>query len=617
MTNKSISFRALSRIFCVGLSLVFCLGAAAQAQQTPTSPLSQTKPTIGSGLGTDSTPLSDKEDEQPASNKKLSIGNTGSAAVGNKERPISLDGLLGDGNVMTGGSSNPQMLRIVTTEEPFEPLSEKQIAYGTLPAIENEQPISLIGPMPAVEFLDALSAATGWSIAASPGLKDVELNFWLSEMTPTQAVGILRFNEVFYDFDQDSNLLFVMTKEEFLEREHGGTVRRVFELSHTNLENVEGGISALLSHKGRMIADPRTATLIVFDMEENVEYMERLVAQLDMERVSRTYPLHFANGGLLFDSIEVMLSESGKLSYDPRSNTLIVLDREQQQKEISQTLKTLDMPVETRSWTLDYADVELVAEHLLPVVPESMGTITYDEDMRKVTVTAMLPRLDEVEKRIREWDKERPQVQIEAYLVTVSSAVARNIGINWSFAGDLGEGFSTTAFGSTGLPVPATPTDPGTGTGTGTPAPTATLATGLVSNFLSADGDISALLDVLETNGQASVNAQPQISVLDGEEAVFGNTTQVPFATSSISNNNTLNANTVTSTLVDFIDVGTILRVLPRITQDRKVLMDISSEDSSFTIREVLSTTVLHRYRRRPRISRRRVCWLMIWKRSL
>jgi type II secretory pathway component GspD/PulD (secretin) len=200
-----------------------------------------------------------------------------------------------------------------------------------------------------------------------------------------------------------------------------------------------------------------------------------------------------------------------------------------------------------------------------------------------ITVSAMASRLDKVDERIKLLDRERKQVQIEAYLVTVSSEIARNIGINWSFAGDLGEGFSTTAFGSTELPTAEADGDTEGGSSA------VALASGLSSSFLSSDGDIRALLDVLVTSGDASVNAQPRISVIDGKEAVFANTTQVPFATSSIQNNNSLNQNTITSTRVDFIDVGTILRVLPRITQDGKVIMEISSEDSSFTIRDVLS----------------------------
>ncbi|HIA47420.1 MAG TPA: type II and III secretion system protein, partial [Candidatus Hydrogenedentes bacterium] len=175
----------------------------------------------------------------------------------------------------------------------------------------------------------------------------------------------------------------------------------------------------------------------------------------------------------------------------------------------------------------------------------------------------------------------------EAYLVSVGSEIARNIGLNWSVAGNLGEGFSTTSFGSTELSSATASADADSESGGSSSV--ASVATGFLSSYINQDGDISALLEILETSGEASVNAQPRISVIDGEEAVFANTTQVPFATSSIRDNNSFNQNTVTSTRVDFIDVGTILRVLPRITQDGKVIMEISSEDSSFTIRDVVS----------------------------
>ena len=73
-----------------------------------------------------------------------------------------------------------------------------------------------------------------------------------------------------------------------------------------------------------------------------------------------------------------------------------------------------------------------------------------------------------------------------------------------------------------------------------------------------------------------------------GEEATFENTTQVPFATSTTTFgnvNNTVNSNTQ----IDFIDVGTILRVTPRITSFDTISMTIDAEDSTFVEVEIFA----------------------------
>ena len=435
--------------------------------------------------------------------------------------------------------------------------------------------LTLSGPLPALEFLDALSTATKWNIVASPGVMEVELNFWLNKMSPLQAMSVLKFHNIHYRYDAKADLLFIMNKDEYLQAEHGAITRHEFTLHHADLENIESGVLSLLSHKGRMMADPRSSTLIVFDTDENIKHIKQFITELDQERISKSYTLQYANGSLLFDSIEVLLSESGQLSYDPRSNTLIVLDRPEQQTLIGNTLSTLDLPINSRSWILDYADSELVAEDLLSVIPENMGTVTFNKDLHQVTVTAISQRLEDVDSLIQAWDHERKQVQIEAYLATVSSEIARTIGINWSFVEDVGNGTLTSTFGSDEITIPIDPDADFT-------------PSGLVSNFINDDEDLSAMLNLLDAEGDATILAHPRITVQDGQEAIFENTTEVPYATTSV-NNNIYNPNTTSSTKVEFIEVGTILRVLPRITQNNKILMDIRSEDSSFIIREIIS----------------------------
>jgi general secretion pathway protein D len=489
---------------------------------------------------------------------------------------------------MIGGYTGPQRLG-VQSKGVFEPQKNVKLIYGPLPKPASADRIALIGPMQVPEFLDVLSAATGWNIASSPGVKNVNLEFWINDQTPEQAMQVLKAEEIFYEYAQDSNMIFVMTKDEFLERRHGEVVRRVFQIKHADLSALQTGITAFLSKSGRFIADPRTSTIEVHDIMDNLHYIERLINQVDQpRRESTTYALEHVNGSALFASLEVLLSESGRISYDPRSNTLIVLDRAQQQKQIAETIKALDTPVDTRTWTLNYADIFAVSDQLYTLIPDGTGIISLDQELRMITVSAMASRLDKVDERIKVLDTERKQVQIEAYLVTVGSAVVRSLGIDWGFRQRTGEGFSSTKFGAPVLFGGDNEANDGEGED-GSGSALEQLSSGLVSTFLSDNGNLTAVLDALETSGEATVNAHPRVTVLDGEEAHFQNVTQVPFATTSERNNNQFNANSVTSTRIEFIDVGTILSVLPRINDDSKVWMSISSEDSSFTIREVVS----------------------------
>ena len=122
--------------------------------------------------------------------------------------------------------------------------------------------IWLTGPMSASEFLDALAVATGWNIASSPKVREVVLEFWTNEITPAQALAILRFNEVFYEYDKEANFLFVLTKEEHMNRAFGSLVQTEFTIRYADLASVETVLTSLLSSKGRLIADPATSKII-------------------------------------------------------------------------------------------------------------------------------------------------------------------------------------------------------------------------------------------------------------------------------------------------------------------------------------------------------------------
>ena len=107
-----------------------------------------------------------------------------------------------------------------------------------------------------------------------------------------------------------------------------------------------------------------------------------------------------------------------------------------------------------------------------------------------------------------------------------------------------------------------------------------------------AGNNLAVTLEYLDQKNKATVLSSPRVAVQDGEEATFENKTEVPFvsATTFYSNNSINNIGSTNNTnQVEFIDVGTILRVLPRITTKDNILLDISAEDSTFVEVRILA----------------------------
>ena len=546
--------------------------------------------------------------------------------------------------------------------------------------------------------------ATGWNIAASTDVQRSVLQFWTKEVTPRQAVAVLRFNDIYYEYDEDTQFLFVMTVDEYLQDEYGDLEEREFSIQHVDVMNVMTAISALLSpagslianpesstiwaldtqdklvqrergsaeidalritqrcvrihvdtsmimdsvaalltEGGRMTVDPRNNTLIVTDRPERIERIAEVVSLLDHELDTRPFVLIHVDASMIVDSVEALMSEGGQMTVDPRSNTLIVTDRPERIERIAELVKLLDqeletrplvlihvdvsmivdsvaellteggrmtvdarsntlivtdrseridriaevvnlldLELETRSWTIDYADPLEIATNVSLLVPEAMGDIVVNEAIHQITVTATPYRLNEIDQRIEGWDEKRRQVQIEAYLVTASRNVLRDVGINWSY--------ETTSDGRPARAEAGTMGTAGTGDGDDTGdggLNLGALAGGQRLSFIS--DNFAAVINTLETSADATILAHPRITVQDGVEAFFENTTQVPFASSTTTFGSNLNATVNSNTRIEFINVGTVLRVTPRITSDRNILLDIAAEDSSFESVIILS----------------------------
>ncbi len=581
----------------------------------------------------------------------------------------------------------------VSGEGTFEPILEREITYGEVP--DEGEKLTLEGPMAIGEFLSSINLATNWNILVSPELQDVQLKFWISDTSPMKALEILKFYKIYYEFDAEAKCLRVMPEDDYQKRSYGKRQPKEFRVKNIDVTFAESMITALLSSTGRTVTDQRSGVIYVWDTEDNVKEMDRIIGEIDipLERAefkvkhadvpdiesvltallspngnlmtdtrtgqvfvwdspanlkqirmavqrldqpveSRTFELRQVNAEDVTDSIESLLTERGTVQIDPRTNTLIITDLPTRLERIADTIKTLDRELETRSWTIKYADLDFIADEIETLIPSEMGTIVVNEQVNQITVTGVAGRLDDIDKLIATWDIKRRQVHIESFIVEVSSDVERAFSINWSYFNSLSGqpfGIQSGKGGVSGTSGSSSGSSIGTGTSTGGGVGVLPGAVGpgngeamqigqlpyavplygalqldssgkivrpqlygingkpLIERF--AGNNLSVTLDYLDKQQKVSILSSPRVTVQDGEEAMFQNASRVPYVSASTYNagyygggggiNNPYSGMNNTNR-VEFIDVGTILSVLPRIAQDDTILMDISAEDSTY-----------------------------------
>ncbi len=180
------------------------------------------------------------------------------------------------------------------------------------------------------------------------------------------------------------------------------------------------------------------------------------------------------------------------------------------------------------------------------------------EPVSNTLLLSASPRFfDEIYDMIEELDQPVPQVLIQVLLAEVTLDSTNDLGIEWITSGDIdGTPFeSSTDFG--------VPQDLDT-------------AGGLAASITG--GDVRFLLRALQTDGRLEVLSRPQILATDNQQAEINIGQNVPQITGSQSTE--LGS---VNNLVEYRNVGVILRVTPRISPDGFVKMDVEPEISSLS----------------------------------
>ncbi len=572
----------------------------------------------------------------------------------------------------------------------FDILFSRKLDYSELPDVG--EPLTLPGPMTVGEFLEAIHLATNWNIIVSEGSKDLQMNFWIVDKKPKEALEVLKFYDLFYDFDEKTNFMRVYTKEEWLIKTFGDLKPREFKIKNADISYMEALISALLSGVGKMITDTRTGVIYVWDIEDNLNQMEKTVKELDVPLEKKVFTIKHAevsdvesvltsmlspNGSLLVDtrsgnlfvwdspaslekmeevvarldipletrsfsvnyvdvenvadSLSSMISQRGVVQIDPRTNVIIVSDLPTRLERIGEFIKTLDIRLETRTWFIKYADIDFIADQLENMVPPDMGQIVVNDMTHQITVTALPSRIAEIDELIKTWDIKRKQVLIEAFIVEMDTELERSLGINWSYYGTSGN-VPIVLHGGSGVKDIVSPSGSGEvmsigqlpslvprfgpltvdSSGNITRPQLQTLqGKPVIDQFLG--NNLAIALNYLDRQNKATILSSPRVVVQDGEEAIFENATRVPYIsgtaggyspyyyrqtnTDGTGGQNNPNYPNYPNypyygyyggyNRVEFIDVGTILSVVPRITEENSILLDISAEDSSYKDKEI------------------------------
>lgn len=383
----------------------------------------------------------------------------------------------------------------------------------------------------------------------------------------------------------------------------------------------------LVADTGYIEALTAPNAIIVTDSQANVDRIVNIARTFDLPEEQRTEIIRFAfaEAQAVAQAMSDVLGTSGsgaRISVDEGSNILLVRGSERDISEIRELARQMDVAPRTNPqvrkrthiYSLKFGDAEVVAEIVAntlqggtdivnpvaediegeaPAEPAPEVSVQASTETNSIVIRGTPSQIQEATSLINALDQRPRQVMIEAAIVEVSGEVAERLGIQLGLGENLPNGgFGATSFGNGGNSLGALLSALGVSQASG-------LASGLTLG--GASDNFGILVQALAQSTQANLLSTPSITTTDNKPATIVVGQNVPFRTGSFATD----GNTVEPfTTIERRDVGITMQVLPRVTSNGVVRLEIVQEVSSLvnanvegaadlvTNRRVIETTV-------------------------
>ncbi len=235
-------------------------------------------------------------------------------------------------------------------------------------------------PIPRVEFTDTdiravckvVSDTTGLSIFVSPEVK-ARVGVWGRDIDPMELLRrAVDASGATYVVEGDA--VNVMSWEEYQQRY--GVEKAVVELQHLDPVKLAPVVQPFLSKQGKVVAEPQSGDLVIYDTAGALTEAKRVIALLDVPSAApaiRVVQLHRASAQDLADKLKGLYptgeSAGSALSLfaSAQSNSLVLRGSDQTVAQLAELARQLDQPrsVQVRNYQIVNLDAKEVYDNLL------------------------------------------------------------------------------------------------------------------------------------------------------------------------------------------------------------------------------------------------------------
>ncbi|RMF41132.1 MAG: hypothetical protein D6753_10285 [Planctomycetota bacterium] len=337
---------------------------------------------------------------------------------------------------------------------------------------------------------------------------------------------------------------------------------KIVRLTWSDAEQLVGIIESLLSPEGRVHVIPTSNSLLI------MEYRDRLpaiLAQIDeLEEAAREYEIaRQAEAQAAQEAAQAEQSAASGATMGATSNPATSSGTASGSVASG---PTIPQPPQTyvRVFTPQYVTASVLVTSLEPLL-SSNGSLTAVDGEDKIVALDTQENLERIAHAITELDRPRAQVRIWARIYDCSIEDLKAVGVNFN------SGVNGSAMTADGDPNHSIVLDTVTST---LAAPTNGVMT---LNTINRLGTVRAIFQALESTDDSRLLADPNIVVMNHEQATVNIVTEVPYQQLTQG----LNGGEIGTT--SFREAGVQLTVTPHIAQDNTIAMVINPTFSLLT----------------------------------
>ncbi len=215
----------------------------------------------------------------------------------------------------------------------------------------------------AVNIFDVfkiLSKKSGLNIVAGKNVQG-QVSIFLQDVPVREALKTILQSQGLASVEEEG-IIKVMTEDEFLKkfgRPYGDTrISKSFNLKNASAEALAGKLADSKTAYGKILAEARTNTLIITELPNVLDEMEKLINETDQPQETEVFRLNFTKVEDLEPKLKtVMEGSSGKVEIDKRSNRVIVFDIPSRIERVRSLVEAFD--VKTLQVLIDAKIVEV------------------------------------------------------------------------------------------------------------------------------------------------------------------------------------------------------------------------------------------------------------------